>query len=318
MKSKLITTGSYLPEKIVTNDDLAKIVDTSDEWIVARTGIKQRHIAAEGELTSDMATKAAKKALKKSSLSPEDIDLVIVATTTPDRTFPATAVTVQSKLGITQGAAFDIQAVCSGFIYALSIADNFIKSGQVKNAIVIGAEKMSCILNWQDRNTCILFGDGAGAVILQASDGDSGIIGSRLYSNGNYQDILCVNDGVGMSGKAGTITMEGKEVFKHATSKMSDCIKDVLKETNLTLENIDFLVPHQANIRIMEMVAKKLKIPTSKVINTVAGHANTSAASIPLALDYAFCNNVIKNDGSIMALTAMGAGLTWASCLIKT
>ncbi len=302
----------------MTNDDLAKIVDTNDEWISTRTGIRQRHIAAAGEMVSNMAAKASEAALKKAGISAQEIDLIIVATTTPDRTFPSTAVSVQALLNAKNAAAFDVQAVCSGFIYAMSIANNFIKTDQSKNILVIGADKMSAILDWQDRNTCVLFGDGAGAVVLQAQDGNSGrgIISTNLYSDGNFQDILNTNGGVGFSGVAGKVAMQGQEVFKHAVDKMSSCVKNALSDAELSVTDINFLVPHQANSRILDMVAKKLSVPGEKVISTVQYHANTSAASIPLALDYANLNNQFK-PGDLIALTALGGGLTWGTCLLK-
>lgn len=317
-RSVIIGCGSYLPEKILTNDDLTKIVDTNDEWISTRTGIKQRHISAEGELTSDMAAKASEIAIKKAGINAGQIDLIIVATTTADRVFPSAAVNVQALIGARNAAAFDVQAVCSGFIYAMSIADNFIKSGQFKTALVIGADKMSAILDWQDRNTCVLFGDGAGAVILQAASSNEsrGIISTSIYSDGNFQDILNTNGGVGFSGTVGKVKMQGQEVFKHAVDKMSASVKTALVEAKYSVSDIDFLVPHQANSRILDMVAKKLSVPSEKVISTVQYHANTSAASIPLALDYADNNKSLKK-GDLIALTAIGGGLTWGTCLLK-
>ena len=317
IRSRIIATGAYLPSKIVTNHDLEKIVETNDEWIVERTGIKKRHIAADNELTSDMAYEAAKSAIESSDISYNDIDLIIVATTTPDNTFPATATKVQAKLGIKQGAAFDLQAVCSGFIYALATADNFIKSGQYKNILVIGADKMSSILDWNDRKTCILFGDGAGAVLLQAdSSSGRGILSSHLYSDGRYFDILNTDGGAALNKQAGVVKMEGQEVFKHATQKMSSAVNNALEYNNLSLEDIDWLIPHQANIRILKSVAKKLKISSDNVISTVQDHANTSAASIPLALNEAISSGNISS-GNIIAMTAIGGGLSWGSCLIK-
>lgn len=318
MKSSIIIgTGSYLPEKILTNSDLEKFVDTNDEWIISRTGIKQRHIAADGEATSDMATEAAKGAIKQAGIEPEEVDLVIVATTTPDKTFPSTAVCVQAALGIKNGAAFDVQAVCSGFVYAMSVADNFIKTGQVKTALVIGADKMTSILDWQDRNTCVLFGDGAGAVILQASDEEGrGVLSTNLYSDGTYKDILDTDGGVSSNGNVGKLRMQGKEVFKHAVAKMSGCVKSALKERGLSVADIDVFVPHQANIRILDMVAKKLRLPDGKVLSTLDKHANTSAASIPLAIADAEREGRFKK-GDLVVLTALGGGLTWGSCLIR-
>ncbi len=335
--SAIVATGSYLPAKIVTNDELARTVDTSDEWIFERTGIKQRHIAAAGELTSDLAFRAACAAfanlaeMQNSSqkkpaeldgasanhkISAEDIQLIIVATTTPDLTFPATATTVQAKLGAKNAFAFDIQAVCSGFVYALSVADNFIKSGQVKNALVIGAETLSRIVDWQDRNTCVLFGDGAGAVILQATTENCGIISSKLYSDGSLNDILKTTGGPSSNQLAGVINMAGKEVFKHAVDKMAKSVIDALQVAGLETKDIDLLVPHQANARILNSVASRLGLAEEKVIMTVANHANTSAASIPLALDYAQKNGKVKK-GDLVVLEALGGGLTWGSVVLR-
>ncbi len=315
--SKIIATGSYLPKKILTNDDLAKIVDTSDDWIRSRTGITKRHIAADDEYTSHMAANAALNALKNANISSAQIDMIIVATTTPDNTFPSTATKVQHLIKASNACAFDVQAVCSGFIYALAIADNFIKSGQRKNILVIGAEKMSSILNWQDRTTCVLFGDGAGAVILSANtDNNSGIISTNLHSDGDFYDILYTDGGTSLNKTAGHIQMNGQEVFKHAVSKMSATINESLSNNNFTLADITWLVPHQANLRILEMVGKRLHINDDRVINYVAEHANTSAASIPLALDLAVKNNKFKS-GDLLALTAIGGGITWGSALIR-
>jgi 3-oxoacyl-[acyl-carrier-protein] synthase-3 len=314
--SKIIGTGSYLPQKIVTNADLEKSVETTSEWIVERTGINQRHIAAEGELTSDLAAQAAKKALENSGLKAEEIELIIVATTTPDLTFPATATTIQAKIGAKAAFAFDIQAVCSGFVFALVTADNFIKSGQVKNALVIGADKLSSIVDWKDRNTCVLFGDGAGAVVLQATDKDHGIIASSLHSDGTLNDILKTSGGPASNQKTGFIEMAGKEVFKHAVEKMVKSVLSTLDKAGLTTKDIDLLIPHQANLRILSAVATRLELPEEKVVLTVQNHANTSAASIPLALDQANRENRIK-DGDILVLEALGGGLTWGSVVLK-
>lgn len=316
-RSKITATGSYLPKKIVTNAELSKTVDTSDAWIVDRTGIKQRHIAAPEELTSDIASKAALSVLSKSSIKPEEIDLIILATTTPDLTFPATATTVQAKIGATNAFAFDIQAVCSGFVFALATADNFIKSGQVKNALVIGADTLSRIVDWNDRNTCVLFGDGAGAVLLQATTEDNcGIIASDLHSDGTLNNILKTNGGVALNQKSGFIEMTGKEVFKHAVEKMSKSVISVLEKSCLTVKDIDLLVPHQANARILNAVANRLELDESKVIITVENQANTSAASIPLALDLANSQQKIKK-GDLVVLEALGGGLTWGSIALR-
>lgn len=317
VNSVVIGTGSYLPEKILTNDDLAKIVDTNDEWISSRTGIKQRHIAADNETTSDMAILAAKQAMDKAAVAPDNIDLIIVATTTPDSTFPSTAVRVQAGLGIKGGAAFDIQAVCTGFVYAMTIADSFIKTGQAKNVLVIGADKMSCILDWEDRSTCILFGDGAGAVVLTASEQEGrGIIYSKLYSDGDYADILNTTGGVSSTGTVGKVHMLGQEVFKHAVAKMTSSVKEGLKSCGKNVGDINAFIPHQANARILDMVSKKLRISDDKVISTVAKHANTSAASIPLAIAEADRRGCFTM-GDLVVLTAIGGGLTWGTCFLK-
>jgi len=310
--------GSYLPERIMTNDDISKLVETNDEWIQERTGIKQRHIVADNQLTSDIAYEAAKKAIANSNISKDQIDLIILATTTPDNTFPSTATKVQAMLEIPTIPAFDIQAVCSGFVYALSVADSFIKSGQHKNILVIGADSLSKITNWKDRGTCILFGDGAGAVILSATESDSktGILSTHLYSDGNLQKILYVDGGASSTEEVGKMIMEGKEVFRHAVEKMSSSIKHAIKVNDLNDEDIDWVIPHQANLRIIKSVGKKLGFPAEKLISTVQLHGNTSAASIPLALDIAINDNRIKK-GDYIALTALGGGITWGSAIIK-
>lgn len=317
MRSFIVSTGSYLPEKIMTNSDLEKIVDTTDEWIEQRSGIKQRHIAAEDETTSDMATKAAEQALKSVNLKPEEIDGIIVATTTPDQTFPSVAVKVQAALGVPAGIAFDVQAVCTGFVYALATADNFIKAGQLKRVLVIGAEKMSSVLDWEDRTTCVLFGDGAGAVILEAKETDQGgIMSTHLYADGKYKDILYTNGGVSSTGKSGHIVMHGREVFKHAVKLMSGAVNAALEENNMAADDIDWLVPHQANARIIEATAKKLSLSMDKVVMTVAHHGNTSAASIPLAFDQVMREGKIKS-GEHVLFEALGGGLTWGSALVR-
>lgn len=317
VKSKIISTGSYLPKKFLTNYDLEKTVDTTDSWIFERTGIKKRHLAEENELTSDIAFEASKRALENSGLKAEDIDMIILATTTPDLTFPATATKVQAKLNANSAFAFDIQAVCSGFVFAMATADNFIKSGQVKNALVIGADILSRIVDWKDRNTCVLFGDGAGAVVLQATtEESSGIISSDLHSDGSLNDILKTSGGPSSNQKSGFIEMAGKEVFKHAVDKMSKSVIAALKKANLKVSDIDLLVPHQANARILSAVANRLELSEEKIILTVESHANTSAASIPLALDYAVKNNRVKK-GDLVVLEALGGGLTWGSVVLK-
>jgi 3-oxoacyl-[acyl-carrier-protein] synthase-3 len=315
--SRIIATGSYLPAKILTNEDLSKMVDTTDAWIVERTGIKKRHIAADGQLTSDIACLAAENALKKAGIGADKIEMIIVATTTPDLTFPSTATIVQSKLKAKNAFAFDVQAVCSGFVYALNIADNFIKSGQVKNALVIGADTLSRIIDWTDRSTCVLFSDGAGAVIIEAiEDKNKGILAAKLYSDGDSCDILKTSGGVGFNQKAGHIQMAGKEVFRHAVEKMAKSINEILVNAKMTIADVDWLVPHQANIRILDMVASRLDLDKEKVIITLDQQGNTSAATIPLALDYSVSDGRIKAD-DIVVLEALGGGLTWGTILIR-
>ena len=317
IKSKITSTGSYLPKKILTNTDLEKLVDTSNDWIVERTGINKRHVVAEGQLTSDLAFEAAKEALANSKIKAEDLEMIIVATTTPDLTFPATATTLQAKLGANKAFAFDVQAVCSGFVYALNCADNFIKSGQVKNALVIGAESLSRIVDCTDRNTCVLFGDGAGAVIIEATtDENSGIIASSLHSDGTLNSILKTSGGTSLNQKSGFIEMAGKEVFKHAVDKMVKSVLSSLEKAGLTTKDIDLLIPHQANLRILNAVATRLELSEDKVIVTVHDHANTSAASIPLALDSANKSGRLKK-GDVVVLEALGGGLTWGSIVLK-
>lgn len=322
IRSVVKGAGSYLPEKIVTNEDLSKILDTSDEWIQQRTGIKQRRVVGENELTSDIAVKAGAKALENAGLSPDDVDLVLVATTTPDDTFPATATQVQAKLGMTKGAAFDIQAVCSGFIYGLATADSFIKSGQMQTVLLIGADCFSRILDYTDRTTAVLFGDGAAAIVLQAEQGsgsveDRGILSSHIYSDGRYKENLYVDDGPGRPGEnIGKVRMNGKEVFRHAVTNMAQAVQDALAHNQVTPEQIDWLIPHQANIRIIEGMGKKLKLPKDKVVVTVDQHANTSAASIPLAICEAMADGRLQK-GHLILLEAMGGGFTWGASLVR-
>ncbi len=316
-RSRIIGVGHYLPEKVVTNSDLEKIVDTSDEWIQKRTGIKQRHVAADDQPTSDLATRAAEAALKDAGLTATDIDMIVLATTSPDQTFPATAVTVQDRLGMgDHGFAFDIQAVCTGFVYALSTADNFIKAGQVKRALVIGAEKFTNLLNWEDRTTCVLFGDGAGAVVLEATEGESGILSTHLHSHGEHRDLLFVDGGPGTTKTTGHVNMLGQDVFRHAVTRMSEAVAEALEANNMTSGDIDWLVPHQANKRIIDSTAKKLGMPSEKVVLTVGEHGNTSAASVPLAFSIARADGRIK-DGDIVLMEAMGGGLTWGAALLR-
>ena len=316
LRSVIRSTGSYLPDRILTNTEMEKLVDTSDEWIVQRTGIKARHVAAEGQATSDMAAKAAQRALEASGLTAADIDGVIVATTTPDQSFPSVAVKVQAALGLKHGPAFDVQAVCSGFVYALSVADSMIRSGVMRRVIVIGAEKMTSLLDWNDRTTCVLFGDGAGAVILEGQDGENGILSTHLYADGKLNDLLYTDGGVSTTGTSGHIIMHGKEVFKNAVSLMASIVDEVLTKNGITPDQIDWLVPHQANLRIIAGTAEKLKMSMDKVVVTVDRHGNTSAASIPLALDAAVRDGRIKR-GQTLLLEALGGGLTWAAALIK-
>ncbi|PCI56225.1 MAG: 3-oxoacyl-ACP synthase [Alphaproteobacteria bacterium] len=320
-RSHILSTGSYLPEKIMTNHDLSKIVETSDEWIFQRSGIKSRRIAADNQSTSDMAVEAAKAAMQRADIQASDIDGIIVATTTPDQTFPSVAVRVQAALGVPVCIAFDVQAVCSGFIYALSVADNFIKVGQLKRVLVIGADKMSSILDWSDRTTCVLFGDGAGAVILDAYEGagngdDTGILSTHLYANGTMRDLLYTDGGVSTTGESGHIVMQGRDVFKHAVRLMADAVNAALDANNLSADQIDWLVPHQANLRIIESTAKKLSMPMERVIVSVETHGNTSAASIPLAFDGAVREGKIKK-GDLVLFEALGGGLTWGSALLR-
>jgi 3-oxoacyl-[acyl-carrier-protein] synthase III len=321
VRSIVAGSGSYLPEKILTNDDLAKIVDTSDEWIVQRSGIKQRHIAAEGQVTSDLATEAAKRALESAGRTPADIDTIILATATPDNTFPASAVTVQANLGMTHGYAFDVHAVCSGFVYALTTADAYIRAGLAKRCLVIGAETFSRILDWEDRTTCVLFGDGAGAVVLERADGegstqDRGILTSHLRSDGRHKEKLFVDGGPSGTQTVGHVRMEGREVFKHAVGMITDVIEDAFSATGFSADDLTWFIPHQANKRIIDASAKKLKIAPEKVVTTVQWHGNTSAASIPLALDTAVKDGRVKKNDLLM-LEAMGGGFTWGSVLLR-
>lgn len=321
IRSVILGCGSYLPEKIVTNDDLSRIVDTSDEWITERTGIRQRHIAADDELTSDIGLACAVEALERAQIDAKDIDLVILATSTPDNTFPATAVAIQAQLGITQGAAFDIQAVCSGFVFALATADNFLKSGQYRRALVIGAETFSRILDWGDRSTCVLFGDGGGAVVLEGQKlngaaNQRGIISSQLHSDGRYRDQLYVDGGPSSTGTVGHLRMNGREVFRHAVTNISDVIRETLAGTNYTIDDVDWFVPHQANKRILDGTARKIGLNQDKIVVTVAKHANTSAASIPLALNEAYEDGRLQ-EGHLVLMEAMGGGFTWGAVLAR-
>ena len=331
IRSEILGCGSYLPESVLTNAELSTMLDTTDEWIYTRTGIRQRHIAADDELTSDLALKAAERALQHSGVDAEEVDLLILATTTPDQTFPATATRVQTKLGMTNGAGFDIQAVCSGFVYGLSIADNFIKTGQSKTIVVVGAETFSRILDWEDRSTCVLFGDGAGAVVLRALKGEEvpvdqagetghnrgrGILSTHLHSDGSTNDLLYVDGGPSSTRTVGHVRMIGREVFRHAVTKLAAIVDEALDANGLAAEDIDWLVPHQANKRILDGTARKLRLPKERMVVTVERHANTSAASIPLALDEAVKDGRIKR-GELVLMEAMGGGLTWGAILVR-
>lgn len=319
-KAKIIGIGSYLPQEIISNDDLSKTLDTSDEWIVSRSGIKRRHQAAEGEATSDLAVSAAKSALADAGVSANDIDMIIVSTTTPDLTFPATAALVQQKLGISHGAAFDVQAVCSGFIYGLSVASAMIESGQARRALLIGAETMTRLLDWSDRATAVLFGDGGGAVVLEetelAAADEPHIVGSYLRSDGNLKDLLYVDGGPSTTGTTGKLRMQGREVYRHAVGNIAEAINSLLAQHDLTVADIDWFVPHQANKRIIDGVAKRIGLPSEKTVVTIQDHANTSAASIPLALHELVKSGRVSS-GDLIMLEAMGGGLTWGANLIR-
>jgi 3-oxoacyl-[acyl-carrier-protein] synthase-3 len=321
VRSLIAGCGSYLPKQVVTNADLAKRIDTSDEWIRQRTGIGQRHVAAEGELTSHLAINAAEAALEDAGMKPDELDLIVLATTTPDETFPATATRVQAAIGMNRGMAFDVQAVCSGFVYALAVADNFLRVGQAKTALVIGAETFTRILDWNDRGTSVLFGDGAGAVALRAAAGkgdktDRGVLSTHLFSDGRYHDMLYVDGGPSSTGKAGCVRMEGREVFRHAVTKLAQAVDAAIADNGIEESEIDWLVPHQANRRIIDSMGQRLKLPPEKVVVTIDRHANTSAASIPLALAEAKGDGRIR-PGQLVLLEAMGGGFTWGSALVR-
>ncbi|MEC9141922.1 MAG: beta-ketoacyl-ACP synthase III [Pseudomonadota bacterium] len=314
----MISVGGYLPQRVVSNHDLAVVVDTSDEWIRQRTGIAQRHIVAEGEKTSDLARHAADRALANAGMTGADIDLIIIATSTPDDTFPSTATKVQHQIGAHNAIAFDVQAVCAGFVYALDVADAMLSSGRARRALVIGAESFSKILDWEDRSTCVLFGDGAGAVLLERSESPDGfgVLASRLHADGAHRDILYVDGGPSSSGTVGHLRMEGNKVFRHAVEKLSSVMDEVLEAAGMVVDQVDWLVPHQANIRIIEGMQKKMGLGDDRVVKTVHDHANTSAASIPLALSSAVEDGRIKN-GQVLAFEAIGGGLVWGASLVR-
>jgi len=316
LRSVIAGTGSALPKRRMDNAELAATVDTSDEWIVERTGIRSRYIAGEGETTASLATEACRNALAAAGLDATDIDLIVLATATPDQTFPSSATKVQAALGINDCIAFDVHAVCTGFLYALTVADSMLRSGNARNALVIGAETFSRILDWEDRATCVLFGDGAGALVLQARDGDSGILATSLHADGRHNDMLFVDGGPSTTGTVGKLRMKGREVFRHAVVNLAQVLTEVLDIAGLTSADVDWVVPHQANARILDATARKIGVPAEKVVVTVDRHANTSAASVPLALDVAVRDGRIQR-GHIIVLEAMGGGFTWGAAALK-
>ncbi|MGO4168459.1 beta-ketoacyl-ACP synthase III [Novosphingobium sp. YAF33] len=320
IRSVLVGTGSALPRRAVSNAELAERVDTSDEWIVERTGISNRHIAAPDETTSSLATDAARKAIEAAGFEASSIDLIVLATATPDQTFPATATIVQNNLGCRGGIAFDVAAVCSGFLYAVGVADSMLRTGMAKRALVIGSETFSRILDWEDRTTCVLFGDGAGAIVLEAQEqgeeGSRGILATRLHADGAHNELLYVDGGPSTTGTVGKLRMKGREVFRHAVVNLAEVLREVLEETGHSPSDIDWLVPHQANARILDATARKLNLPAEKVVMTVGQHANTSAASVPLALDQAVRDGRIVQ-GDLVVLEAMGGGFTWGASVVR-
>ena len=316
LRSVIKGTGSALPGKQVSNAELATRVDTTDEWIVERTGIRNRYLAADGETTATLAAEAARKALDAAGLTPQDIGLIVLATATPDQTFPASATKVQAMLGIDDCIAFDVAAVCTGFLYALTVADSMLRGGSAKRALVIGSETFSRILDWEDRTTCVLFGDGAGALVLEAEEGESGILATRLHADGRHGELLYVDGGPSTTGTVGKLRMKGREVFRHAVTNLASVLGEVLGEAGLTASDVDWVVPHQANARILDATAKKLGLPPEKVIVTVDQHANTSAASVPLALDVAVRDGRIQR-GDLLVLEAMGGGFTWGAAALR-
>jgi 3-oxoacyl-[acyl-carrier-protein] synthase-3 len=315
-RSVVLGVGSALPKRMVTNDELASQVDTSDEWIVERTGIRSRYVAGEGETTASLAADAARRALAEAGVAASDIDLIVLATATPDQTFPSSATKVQAALGIADCIAFDVHAVCTGFLYALSVADSMLRSGNANRALVIGAETFSRILDWEDRATCVLFGDGAGALVLAAEEGERGILATKLHADGRHNDLLFVDGGPSTTGTVGKLRMKGREVFRHAVVNLAEVLNEVLEDAGLTAADVDWVVPHQANARILDATAKKLGLPADKVVVTVDRHANTSAASVPLAFDTAVRDGRIKR-GDVVVLEAMGGGFTWGAAALR-
>jgi 3-oxoacyl-[acyl-carrier-protein] synthase-3 len=315
-RSVVLGVGSALPKRRVTNDELASEVDTSDEWIVARTGIRSRYVAGEGETTASLAVDAARRALDHAQIDATDIDLIVLATATPDQTFPSSATKVQATLGIPDCIAFDVHAVCTGFLYALSVADSMLRSGNANKALVIGAETFSRILDWEDRATCVLFGDGAGALVLSAEESERGVLATRLHADGRHNDLLFVDGGPSTTGTVGKLRMKGREVFRHAVVNLADVLTEVLEDAGLNGADVDWVVPHQANARILDATAKKLGLPPEKVVVTVDEHANTSAASVPLAFDKAVRDGRIKR-GDLVVLEAMGGGFTWGAAALR-
>ena len=315
-RSVIAGVGSALPRRRVDNEELARQVDTSDQWIVERTGIRSRYLAADGETTASLATDAARRALDHAGVAASDIDLIVLATATPDQTFPSSATKVQAALGINDCIAFDVHAVCTGFLYALSVADSMLRSGNASKALVIGSETFSRILDWEDRATCVLFGDGAGALVLAAGEGERGILATKLHADGRHNDLLFVDGGPSTTGTVGKLRMKGREVFRHAVVNLADVLNEVLVEAGLSAADVDWVVPHQANARILDATARKLGLPAEKVVVTVDEHANTSAASVPLALDTAVRDGRIKQ-GDIVVLEAMGGGFTWGAAALR-
>jgi 3-oxoacyl-[acyl-carrier-protein] synthase III len=315
-RSVVLGTGSALPRRRVTNEELAQSVDTSDEWIVSRTGIRSRYVAGEGETTASLAVDAARRALEHAGLKAAEIDLIVLATATPDQTFPSSATKVQASLGIDDCIAFDVHAVCTGFLYALSVADSMLRSGNAQKALVIGAETFSRILDWEDRATCVLFGDGAGALVLSAEESESGLLATRLHADGRHNDLLFVDGGPSTTGTVGKLRMKGREVFRHAVLKLADVLNEVIEDAGLNAADVDWVVPHQANARILDATAKKLGLPAEKIVVTVDQHANTSAASVPLAFDTAIKDGRIKR-GDVVVLEAMGGGFTWGAAALR-